>query len=641
MELYKRQLLVGPPKVDAPHPQGLPFLSALHGSIGTEDPGTQLLLADAQRQLSAPQRRGWDPMPLPIPGHPPIPPGRAASAVPPPPSPVLRQPHQVARSEQVARSDHGTPLTPAQRAVMEQEVATRLRRLREGMHSLRPSTSDCLAHTVHAQDSTASPPPRRRLHSQPSSVEQPHRLQVTWTPAGPPPPKHGSRLHFRHNPAPFNLPSPSLARGPEETRNSQAGLPHAHHTHPHSRPIHWGPASLPGPQPPPASPPLASTPTNTDAAAGKSRQGPSAPLSPTPFPASSAAPLPASHASPPPRPCAPTKDPPGPAPLQPSHPPTPQLPPASRETAEKLQQGWTLTPLTPSLLHPRRWMPPPPRPPPPPPPPETSPGLPAPPHPLVQWPPRSLSPSPYQGSLPRAAMALPAPTQGKDEGAVAAAAGQRTSQSQGQRWLRTHTLAAHARHRPEEVSRGQVFNEFNAMDFWHTGKLTLAQLEDEGLALGLQPHHITSLYSRLDPKAQGFFTIKDWGRPQLSQQVRELVRLAERRKRGPGTVRTPDVEVTNPTLAIQLALFKLQLRVNGRHQPSHEQLLQAFTFIDTDNSGMLSRDELEDAFHGLNINVTPQVVDQMMRQFDEDGDGRIQYREFLHALFPIVSSARR
>ncbi|KAJ9521725.1 hypothetical protein QJQ45_015344 [Haematococcus lacustris] len=238
-------------------------------------------------------------------------------------------------------------------------------------------------------------------------------------------------------------------------------------------------------------------------------------------------------------------------------------------------------------------------------------------------------------------MALPAPTQGKDEGAVAAAAGQRTSQSQGQRWLQTHTLTAHARHRPEEVSRGQVFNEFNAMDFWHTGKLTLAQLEDEGLALGLQPHHIASLYSRLDPKAQGFFTIKDWGRPQLSQQVRELVRLAERSKRGPGTVRTPDVEVTNPTLAIQLALFKLQLRVNGRHQPSHEQLLQAFTFIDADNSGMLSRDELEDAFHGLNINVTPQVVDQMMRQFDEDGDGRIQYREFLHALFPIVSSARR
>ncbi|KAJ9521724.1 hypothetical protein QJQ45_015345, partial [Haematococcus lacustris] len=176
MELYKRQLLVGPPKVDAPHPQGLPFLSALHGSIGTEDPGTQLLLADAQRQLSAPQRRGWDPMPLPTSGHPPTPPGRAASAGPPHPSPVLRQTHQVVRSEQVARSDHGTPLTPAQRAVMEQEVASRLRRLREGMRSLRPSTSDCLAHTAHAQDSTA-PPPRRRLHSQPSSVEQPHRLQ--------------------------------------------------------------------------------------------------------------------------------------------------------------------------------------------------------------------------------------------------------------------------------------------------------------------------------------------------------------------------------------------------------------------------------------------------------------------------------
>ena len=59
-------------------------------------------------------------------------------------------------------------------------------------------------------------------------------------------------------------------------------------------------------------------------------------------------------------------------------------------------------------------------------------------------------------------------------------------------------------------------------------------------------------------------------------------------------------------VALQMALVKLQLRNSG-HSVSHERLLQAFTFIDTNANGSLDHKELLDAFNGMGIFVTPEV----------------------------------
>eukprot|EP00798_Chlamydomonas_sp_ICE-L_P009813 gene9813-7702_t len=92
------------------------------------------------------------------------------------------------------------------------------------------------------------------------------------------------------------------------------------------------------------------------------------------------------------------------------------------------------------------------------------------------------------------------------------------------------------------------------------------------------------------------------------------------------------LKAANLSTAMQLAMMKLQLRNKG-YNITAEQLGQAFKFIDADSSGMLSKEELADAFHGLGI----AVIDEAMLYFDKDGDHVVQYTEFTAVLYPLVS----
>lgn len=56
------------------------------------------------------------------------------------------------------------------------------------------------------------------------------------------------------------------------------------------------------------------------------------------------------------------------------------------------------------------------------------------------------------------------------------------------------------------------------------------------------------------------------------------------------------------SLAMQLALERLQVRNHG-HSVSRSQLLEAFRFLDTDDSGALTPAEMADAFNGMGIYV--------------------------------------
>jgi calmodulin len=59
-----------------------------------------------------------------------------------------------------------------------------------------------------------------------------------------------------------------------------------------------------------------------------------------------------------------------------------------------------------------------------------------------------------------------------------------------------------------------------------------------------------------------------------------------------------------------------------------EELKTAFDMFDKDGDG-ISREELEDAMKTFGKAPTPEELDEMMRNADEDGSGTIDFQEFL------------
>lgn len=64
-------------------------------------------------------------------------------------------------------------------------------------------------------------------------------------------------------------------------------------------------------------------------------------------------------------------------------------------------------------------------------------------------------------------------------------------------------------------------------------------------------------------------------------------------------------------------------------------------YFDRDGSGAMDRGEFETALSHFNIAATSEVLDEVMRRYDADGDGEIDYVEMLRCLVPDGEDARR
>ena len=72
---------------------------------------------------------------------------------------------------------------------------------------------------------------------------------------------------------------------------------------------------------------------------------------------------------------------------------------------------------------------------------------------------------------------------------------------------------------------------------------------------------------------------------------------------------------------------------NERDENGEEEMLEAFQVFDADGNGMISADELRQIMANLGEKLTQEEVEDMVKEADIDGDGQINYEEFVRMMF--------
>ena len=62
---------------------------------------------------------------------------------------------------------------------------------------------------------------------------------------------------------------------------------------------------------------------------------------------------------------------------------------------------------------------------------------------------------------------------------------------------------------------------------------------------------------------------------------------------------------------------------------SEEELLEAFKVFDRDGNGFITSHELRNIMNSLGENLTPEEIEEMIKEADLDNDGQIDYEEFV------------
>ena len=63
-----------------------------------------------------------------------------------------------------------------------------------------------------------------------------------------------------------------------------------------------------------------------------------------------------------------------------------------------------------------------------------------------------------------------------------------------------------------------------------------------------------------------------------------------------------------------------------------EELTMAFRVFDKDQDGFITREELKELMERLGEDLADQDIDEMIAAADSDGDGKVNYEEFVRVL---------
>merc|ERR1712139_295927 len=72
---------------------------------------------------------------------------------------------------------------------------------------------------------------------------------------------------------------------------------------------------------------------------------------------------------------------------------------------------------------------------------------------------------------------------------------------------------------------------------------------------------------------------------------------------------------------------------------SEEEILEAFKVFDKDGNGFISAAELRHIMTNLGEKLTGEEVDEMLREADIDGDGQINYEEFVKVMMAKLTAS--
>lgn len=84
---------------------------------------------------------------------------------------------------------------------------------------------------------------------------------------------------------------------------------------------------------------------------------------------------------------------------------------------------------------------------------------------------------------------------------------------------------------------------------------------------------------------------------------------------------------------IDFAEFMEMMPRQEKDDNAEEEMLEAFQVFDTDGNGSITADELRQIFSNLGEKLTDEEINDMIKEADMDGDGEINYQEFVKMMF--------
>jgi len=92
---------------------------------------------------------------------------------------------------------------------------------------------------------------------------------------------------------------------------------------------------------------------------------------------------------------------------------------------------------------------------------------------------------------------------------------------------------------------------------------------------------------------------------------------------------------------IDFAEFLTMMAKKMKDTDSEEEIKEAFKVFDKDGNGFISAAELRHVMTNLGEKLTDEEVDEMIREADVDGDGQINYEEFVKMMMSNWSALCR
>ena len=72
--------------------------------------------------------------------------------------------------------------------------------------------------------------------------------------------------------------------------------------------------------------------------------------------------------------------------------------------------------------------------------------------------------------------------------------------------------------------------------------------------------------------------------------------------------------------------------MNERDENAEEEMMEAFKIFDADGNGNITAEELRQIMENLGEKLTKDEVEAMVKEADMDGDGQINYNEFVRMM---------